>query len=223
MTPKRSWPIAAAHTVFFPTRRWPVFAPAVSTCGGWKTAFRSGARPGCRSSPAAPDQGATRDQGSRCVDVIARCPRSAGNVLATSMLALHQDSLERRSLARNELLFRQGDKVTAIYFIEEGRLRLERGTFYGRVVFLGTTPTGEFFVEAALFADTFHCEAVATEPSRVRVYPKAMVLNALRTDPASAMSFLADVAHQVIELRQRLELMKVRSAKERLMLYLDAI
>lgn len=138
------------------------------------------------------------------------------------MLALDQDSLERRSLARNEVLFRQGDKVTAIYFIEEGRLRLERRTFDGRLLFLGATPAGEFFVEAALFSDTFHCDAVATEPSRVRVYPKAMVLNSLRTDPASAMSFLADVAHQVIELRQRLELMKVRSAKERLMLYFDS-
>jgi CRP-like cAMP-binding protein len=65
-------------------------------------------------------------------------------------------------------------------------------------------------------------DAVATEPSRVRIFPKAMVLNALRTDPESAMSFLADMAHQVIELRQRVELMKVRSAKERLMLYLDS-
>jgi CRP-like cAMP-binding protein len=106
--------------------------------------------------------------------------------------------------------------------LKRGGCGWNRRTFDGRLLFLGTTPTGEFFVEAALFADTFHCDAVATEPSRVRVYPKAMVLNALRTDPASAMSFLADVAHQVIELRQRLELMKVRSAKERLMLYLDA-
>jgi CRP-like cAMP-binding protein len=137
------------------------------------------------------------------------------------MLALDQQALERRSLARNEVLFRQGDEVTAIYFIEEGRLRLERRTFDGRMLFLGSTPAGEFFVEAALFADTFHCDAVATEPSRVRVYPKAAVLDALRSDPASAMSFLADVAHQVIELRQRLELMKVRSAKDRVMLYLN--
>jgi hypothetical protein len=36
------------------------------------------------------------------------------------MLALDEDSFERRSLARNELLFRQGDKVRAIYFIEGG-------------------------------------------------------------------------------------------------------
>jgi hypothetical protein len=58
------------------------------------------------------------------------------------MLALDQDSLERRSLARNEVLFRQGDRVRAIYFIEEGRLRLERRTFDGRLLFLGTTLAG---------------------------------------------------------------------------------
>jgi CRP-like cAMP-binding protein len=137
------------------------------------------------------------------------------------MLSLDEHALERRSLARNEVLFRQGDKVTAIYFIEAGRLRLERRTFDGRLLTLGATPAGQFFVEAALFSDSFHCDAVATEPSRVRIYPKAKVLNALRTDPASAMSFLGHVAHQIIELRQRLELMKVRSAKERVMLYLD--
>ena len=137
------------------------------------------------------------------------------------MLTLDPQSLERRSLARNEVLFRQGDKVAAIYFVEAGRLRLERRTFDGRLLVLGTTDAGTFFVEAALFADIFHCDAVATEPSQVTVYPKATVLKSLRSDPANAMSFLALMAHQVIELRQRLELMKVRSAKERLMLYFD--
>ena len=137
------------------------------------------------------------------------------------MLGLDEQALERRSLARNEALFRQGEKVTAIYFVETGRLRLERRTFDGRTLVLGTTLSGNFFVEAALFADIFHCDAVATEPSKVCIYPKAAVLNALRADPANAMSFLSLVAHQVIELRHRLEIIKVRSAKERVMLYLD--
>ena len=85
------------------------------------------------------------------------------------MLTLDEGRLERRSLARNEVLFRQGDKVTAIYFVEAGRLRLERRTFDGRLLVLATTAAGEFFVEAALFSDTFHCDTVATEPSAVRV------------------------------------------------------
>ena len=137
------------------------------------------------------------------------------------MILLDETKLERRSLARNELLFRQGDKVHAIYFIEEGRLRLDRRTFDGRALVFGTSCAGEFFVEAALFAEIFHCDAVATEPSRVRIYPKAAVLQALSTDPSSAVPFLKLMAHQVIEARQRLELMKIRSAKERVMLYLD--
>ena len=137
------------------------------------------------------------------------------------MLTLDQHTVERRALARNEVLFRQGDKVTAIYFVEAGRLRLERRTFDGRLLVLATTPAGEFFVEAALFSETFHCDAVASEPSEVRVYPKAAVLDALRADPANALSFLAHMAHQVMGLRQRLELMRVRSAKERVMLYLE--
>jgi CRP-like cAMP-binding protein len=137
------------------------------------------------------------------------------------MLSLDEAKLERRSLARNEYLFRQGDKVEAIYFIEDGRLRLDRRTFDGRSLVFGTSSAGEFFVEAALFAEIFHCDAVATEPSRVRIYPKAAVLKALNTDPSSALPFLRLMAHQVIEARQRLELMKIRSAKERVMLYLD--
>jgi CRP-like cAMP-binding protein len=137
------------------------------------------------------------------------------------MLPLDETKLERRSLARNEYLFRQGDKVAAIYFIEHGRLRLDRRTFDGRSLVFGTSSAGEFFVEAALFAEIFHCDAVATEPSRVRIYPKTGVLKALNTDPSSALSFLKLMAHQVIEARQRLELMKVRSAKDRVMLYLD--
>src|SRR5437870_3231764 len=125
------------------------------------------------------------------------------------MFGLDEQTIERRSLTRNEVLFRQGDKVVAIYFVEAGRLRLERRTFDGRLLILGITPAGQFFVEAALFADIFHCDAVATEPSQVSVYPKEAVLQALRFDPGNAMSFLALMAHQVIDLRQRLELMKV--------------
>jgi len=140
---------------------------------------------------------------------------------AEHMHLLDETKLERRSLARNELLFRQGDKVHAIYFIEEGRLRLDRRTFDGRSLVFGTGSAGKFFVEAALFSEIFHCDGVATEPSRVRIYPKTAVLNALNADPSSAVSFMKLLAHQFIQAAQRFELMKIRSAKERVMLYLD--
>ena len=124
------------------------------------------------------------------------------------MLLLDETKLARRSLARNELLFRQGDKVEAIYFIEEGRLRLDRRTFDGRTLVFGTGSAGQFFVDAALFSEIFHCDGVATEPSRVRIYPKTGVLNALNADPSSAVSFMKLLAHQFIQMAQRFELIK---------------
>jgi CRP-like cAMP-binding protein len=56
------------------------------------------------------------------------------------MFGLDEQTIEKRSLTRNEVLFRQGDKVTAIYFVEAGRLWLERRIFDGRRLILGLTP-----------------------------------------------------------------------------------
>src|SRR6516225_11055829 len=96
-----------------------------------------------------------------------------------------------RVLAPGELLFRQGDPAAAIYRVETGRLRLIRRTIDDHLVILHTAGRGEFFAEASLFADAYHCDAVAAAQSRVRVYPKAMVMEALRTGPALAEAFMA--------------------------------
>jgi CRP-like cAMP-binding protein len=125
-----------------------------------------------------------------------------------------------RELAPGELLFSQGDPAEAIYKLESGRLRLLRHTIDGHLVVLHTARRGEFFAEAALFADTYHCDAVAAAPSRVRVYPKARVMEALRADPALAEAFMARLARQLQELRARMELRNIRSARERVLQYL---
>jgi CRP-like cAMP-binding protein len=130
------------------------------------------------------------------------------------------DRVQIRTVARNATLFRQGDEASAIYLVESGRLRLERRTIDGRLVVIHTARPGELFAEASLFSDVYHCDAVAAEACRVRRYPKAAVLAALRADPDAAVRFLAVVARQLQQLRQRLELRNVRSAQERLRLYL---
>ena len=125
-----------------------------------------------------------------------------------------------RVLAPGELLFRQGDRAAAIYKVESGRLRLIRRTVDDHLVILHTACRGELFAEASLFAEAYHCDAVAAAQSRVRVYPKAMVMDALRTDPALAEAFMARLAHQLQELRARMELRNIRSARERVLQYL---
>jgi CRP/FNR family transcriptional regulator, dissimilatory nitrate respiration regulator len=125
-----------------------------------------------------------------------------------------------RVLAPGELLFRQGDPAAAIYKVESGRLRLIRRTVDDHLVILHTARRGEFFAEASLFAEAYHCDAVAAAQSRVRVYQKAMVIDALRTEPALAEAFMARLAHQLQEIRARMELRNIRSARERVLQYL---
>ena len=132
-------------------------------------------------------------------------------------------SLEAGSVIRElgaEVLFEQGDRAAAIYKVESGRLRLVRRTVDDHLVILHTACRREFFAEASLFAATYHCDAVAAEPSQIRVYPKAKVMEALRTDPVLAPAFMARLAHQLQELRARMELRSIHSARERVLQYL---
>jgi CRP-like cAMP-binding protein len=125
-----------------------------------------------------------------------------------------------RDLAAGEFLFQQGDRSAAIYKVESGRLHLTRRTIDDHLVVLHTARQGEFFAEASLFSEAYHCDAVAATQSRVRVYPKATVIDALRTDPSLTEALMARLAHQLQELRARMELRNVRSARERVLQYL---
>ena len=126
-----------------------------------------------------------------------------------------------RVLAPRELLFRQGDPSAAIYKVESGRLRMIRRTIDDHLVILHTARRGEFFAEASLFAEAYHCDAIAAAQSRVQVYPKAMVMDALRTNPALAEAFMARLARQLQDLRARMELRNIRSARDRVLQYLQ--
>ena len=99
-----------------------------------------------------------------------------------------------RELASGEELFSQGARARAIFALESGRLRLLRRTVDGHLVVLHRARAGELFAEAALFSETYHCDAVAAAPSRVRTYQKNDVLAALRAHPDLCERFLGVLA-----------------------------
>ena len=134
-------------------------------------------------------------------------------------LPLEAGSVDR-VLAPGELLFHQSDPATAIYKVEGGRICLIRRTVDDHLVVLHTAHGGEFLAEASLFSEAYHCDAVALVASRVRSYSKVKLLAEFRTDPGLAEAFMARLARQVQDLRARLELRNVRSARERLLQYL---
>jgi CRP-like cAMP-binding protein len=120
-----------------------------------------------------------------------------------------------RTLGRGGVLFRSGQRTVGLYEIVSGRVRLVRVDRSGRETVLYSADAGDTLAEASLFSPTYHCDAIATTPATVRLYPKAAILEELRRNPDAAQSFIAGLARQVMGLRTRLERRNIRSAHDR--------
>ncbi len=124
-----------------------------------------------------------------------------------------------RILATGDSLFCQGDAAQYIYVVEKGKVRMLRYTIEGHQVNLHTAVAGESFAEAALFADHYHCNAIADTESRILCYSKKEILAMLRSNPERGEEFMALLAQQIRTLRTHLELRTIRSAFERVLQY----
>jgi CRP-like cAMP-binding protein len=120
-----------------------------------------------------------------------------------------------RTLKAGETLFRRGAKTEGLLEVVAGRVRLTRVDRSGREVVLHVAGPGETLAEASLFSAQYHCDAIASTNAIVRVYPKREVLNAFQENPKAAQAFSAMLAHQVMNLRARIEQRNIRSAGER--------
>ena len=119
-----------------------------------------------------------------------------------------------RKLKAGEALFRLGDKTIGLCEVIAGRVRLARVDRSGHEVVLHVSGAGETLAEASLFSPLYHWDAIATTKATVRVYPKREVLAAFEENPKAARAS-AGLAHQVMDLRTRIEQRNIRSARER--------
>lgn len=126
----------------------------------------------------------------------------------------------RRRLAAGETLFRAGDAAHAIFHVAEGCVRLVRHGANGLPVTLHVAEAGGLFAEAALFSEVYHCDAVAERASVLAVYPKTALLLYLRAHPDLNLAFSAYLARQVQRLRGRVELIRLKTARERVLAFL---
>jgi len=120
-----------------------------------------------------------------------------------------------RKLKAGEALFRLGDKTAGLCEVIAGRVRLARVDRSGREIVLHVAGPGDTIAEASLFASAYHCDAIASTPAVVRIYPKQAVLAAFEHDRKAAQAFTATLARQVMNLRTRIEQRNIRSARER--------
>jgi len=120
-----------------------------------------------------------------------------------------------RNLKAGETLFRQGGKTVGLYEVLSGRVRLVRVDREGHEVALHVAGPGDTIAEASLFSAQYHCDAIATANTTVRLYPKREMLAALEENPKAMKAFSGALAHLVMDLRTRIEQRNIRSARDR--------
>ena len=129
---------------------------------------------------------------------------------------------QRLSLQKGETVFAIDDPARGLFFVEMGQVRLVRHAIDGGLVTLHVASCGDMFAEASLFADRYHCDAVADQPTVLMAFDKAQVLVALRSDPILALRWIEHLSKQVQSLRAQTAILSLKTAEDRILAYLRA-
>ncbi|MEZ5936355.1 MAG: Crp/Fnr family transcriptional regulator [Alphaproteobacteria bacterium] len=124
------------------------------------------------------------------------------------------------AIAKGELVFATGDPTRGLFLVEEGLVRLMRHGIDGDDVTLHVAGPGEMFAEASLFAERYHCDAIAERPTTLLTFAKARVLAMLETEPRSARRWIEHLSRQVQSLRAQTALLGLKTAADRVLSYL---
>lgn len=119
-------------------------------------------------------------------------------------------------------LFRQGDPTVGFFAVHHGVVELTRTTQHGGLVVLHRAGSGDSFAEASLFADRYHCDAVATSTCELTAFPKKETLAALKERDGVAMALLENMSGQVQRYRLLMQLCAIRRADERVLAAMEA-
>lgn len=125
-----------------------------------------------------------------------------------------------RRYRAGQAVFRAGTASAGLFQLEAGQVHLLRPLADGTEALVHRAEPGGTFAEAAIFADRYHCDAVAVTEAQVALAPRAAVRAALAADPAFAAAFAARLAGQVQDLRARVEVLSVHGAAARVMAFL---
>lgn len=126
------------------------------------------------------------------------------------------------ALPTGAALFRAGAPVREMFHVRSGRIVLQRHTATGDRLILHGASAGMIPAEASAYADSYHCDAVATAATEVAAIPRARFRAALAADPALAESWAAALARGMQAARLKAEIRSLPRVADRLDAWLDA-
>lgn len=137
-------------------------------------------------------------------------------------LLLSQIDVSRVPALRRSTLFTQGDKATALYFVEEGLVKLTRtNSSGGRLILSLYGPNDVLGEEAFLDGDgEYYAEAEALTPATVYKIPWAAVRRVIATHPELSEVFLRHMLASKMGFARKVELLCLQDVEARILYHL---
>ncbi len=129
--------------------------------------------------------------------------------------ALSRMAKREQELAAGDMLFRAGDPVLSLFLVVSGELLLTRALPQGSDLVLQRAGIGAVLAEASLFAESYHCDAIAAGPSVLRVVPRQRIEAALASDWEMTRAWTRHLAQEVQRSRARAEILALKRVTER--------
>ena len=118
---------------------------------------------------------------------------------------------------RGQAIFRQGDPADAVFYIQQGNVRVTIVSNQGKEGVIATLESGAFFGEGCLVGQPLHIATAhtATESVIVRIEKEAMV-RALQDDPAFSKLFMTFLLSRNVQVEAELVDHLFNSSEKRL-------
>lgn len=119
------------------------------------------------------------------------------------------------SLRHGEQVFRVGAAVSFVFVVRAGAVRMIRRHPTGTALVIHRVPCGGLVAEASVFAERYHCEAVAEGQTLLARIPKRKVLELQCNDASWLQKFASHLASEVQLARARAELLSLPKVSQR--------
>ena len=126
-----------------------------------------------------------------------------------------------RDLAKDEMLFAEGDRCEGLFVVQSGVLKLLKMSETGREQVLATERAGSTVGELAVFDGTsFPASAAAVEPSTVLCLPKREFLEVCKSNSEVAFAVIRTLASRYRYLTSLVEELSLKEVSHRLARFL---
>jgi CRP-like cAMP-binding protein len=141
-------------------------------------------------------------------------------LIMSALQSLFGDARER-TIEPGGVLFRRDDAVRSMFLVRVGAIALERPLADGTALTLHRASEGTIVAEASLFAEKYHCDAIAKEQTVVFYVKREVLLKSLADQPDAALDLIKTQSHELQSQRARVETLRMLRVADRLDAWLE--